>query len=74
MISSIQSLLEKVVLGKKIVRQPGIHEGFWNTTIVGIHPCDLNYGCDSGFLITTDRKDGCTSFTVLSDQEIMFDS
>jgi hypothetical protein len=72
MITSIQALLDKAVIGRKIARQPGIHEDFWGTTIVEIRPCDLDCGI-AGFLIKTDRVGGCSSFTVLAEEKTIFD-
>lgn len=72
-ITSIQALLEKAVLGKRFAMQPGIHENYWGSTITGITPCDLNYGCDSGFLINTDADCPCNSFTVGDTQELMLE-
>lgn len=71
-ITSIQELLEKAVLGKRLAPQPNIHENYWGKKIVGITPCDLNYGCDSGFLINTDAS-GCSSFTINGDLKLMFE-
>ncbi len=72
-IVDIQSILDKALIGKVIAKQPVIHENYWGSTITGITPCDLNYGCDCGFLIHTNAS-GCSSFTVNNDQQIGFDN
>jgi hypothetical protein len=64
--SSFNSILENAVVGKKIAKQDSIHENYWGATIKSICPCDLNYGCDSGYLIGTDAS-GCNSFTIDGD-------
>jgi hypothetical protein len=61
--SSFNEILEKAVVGKKIAKQDGIHENYWGATIKFIFPCDLNYGCDNGYLIATDAS-GFSSFTI----------
>jgi hypothetical protein len=71
-IVDIQSILNKALVGKIISKQPGIHENYWGATITNVTPCDLNYGCDCGFLICTTAT-GCNSFTVTNDQQIGLD-
>lgn len=64
--SSFNSILENAVVGKKIAKQDGIHENYWGATIQSITPCDLNYGCDDGYLIVTNAG-VYGSFTVQGD-------
>lgn len=72
--TSIQQLLESVVLGKVIAVQDSIHENYHKSQIIGIMPCDLNYGSDNGFLILTDStKAPCRSFTVDANTMIVFE-
>jgi predicted AlkP superfamily phosphohydrolase/phosphomutase len=72
-IVDIQSILDKALIGKIISKQPGIKENFWGSVILGVTPCDLNYGCDCGFLIYTTASGDC-SFTVHNTQQIGFDN
>lgn len=74
-IIQIQSILDKALIGKIISpNQPRIPENCWGAKIQGISPCDLNYGCDSGFHIYTDAIGGCSSFTVDAYDSIVFDN
>lgn len=64
--SSFNSILEKAVVGKTIAKQNGIHENYWGATIKSVSPCELNYGCDVGYLIITNSK-GCNYFNIQAD-------
>lgn len=69
-ITNINDILTAALFGKVVSKQPRIPENCWGERITGIIPCDLNYGCDAGYLILTTGM----SFTIDSNQSFGVDN
>lgn len=66
---NIDTLLTRTLVGNKISKQSGIPEDCWGATVLSVIPCDLNYGCDCGYIITTTKQ----SFTIHHNQDLFLE-